>query len=231
MSFRSGISRERARKRRRFMGRVAVVLAVVGGLVVLGYTAYETGSELARLRVVELEKRTTELMQQVDDANGARARTQATLGEVQQSLDRLQKRYNNDVPAGPAAELFALIQGRISAGVPAARMTQVVRETAALRPCETRTVRKRFAIQAAGSRTPETVSMLEGLLQVSAMAGNDSKAVTVTVSPMWSDEPIVMTGLPARHDIVVNNAVLKLSVEASDLAGYASVILSTCGKV
>ena len=46
----------------------------------------------------------------------------------------------------------------------------------------------------------------------------------------WAAEPLKLTGLPAKQDIAINNAVLHLTVEASDLAGYATASLSVCGK-
>ena len=69
------------------------------------------------------------------------------------------------------------------------------------------------------------------MISVSASApGTDPRATSILVTPAWLSEPIRLEGLPARHDILVNNLVLKLTVEASDVAGFANAVLSGCGK-
>ena len=119
-------------------------------------------------------------------------------------------------------------------GIPPARLTQVLQDATATKPCETRSTRRRFAIVPAG-RPPEEVSLLDGLIQVSAStppgATEIAKTTTVLVSRAWLAEPLKLTGLPARQDITVNNLVLRLTVEPSDVAGYATATLSGCGKV
>ena len=57
-----------------------------------------------------------------------------------------------------------------------------------------------------------------------------AKAATVTISRAWSSQPIKVTGLPVRQAIPLNNAEMKLTVEASELRGYGTATLSLCGR-
>ena len=234
MAYTSGIRRERSRQRRRFAWRAVVWLLVAAGFIALGYAAYQTGTLLAQAQVSELDRRVVDLTAQLDLSRGETGRLQAGLSDARQAMAALQGRYDRDVPVGELAELFAITRERLGQSVPAPRLAQVLREAGPTRPCDTRTTRKRFGIQLPGRPTEEAASLLDGLIQVSAnlaSAGADpAKAVVTTVARAWAAEPLKLTGVPARQDIVINNVVLRLTVEASDLSGYLSATLSVCGK-
>ncbi len=234
MAFTSKISRDRSRRRRQFMGRATLWLAGIGVLGGLGYSAYQTGTMLAESRVVELERNLVTVTAQLETANQDKVRTLLSLADARQANQALQARYDSDVPKGEIADLFTVAKSRLAQGIPAPRLTQVLQDATATKPCETRTTRRRFAILPAG-RPPEDVSLLDGLVQVSAStppgATEIAKTATVLVTRAWLAEPLKLTGLPARQDITVNNLVLRLTVEASDVAGYATATLSGCGKV
>ncbi len=234
MAFTSKLSRDRSRRRRQFMGRATLWLLGLGVLGGLGYSAYQTGTMLAESRVVELERSLVTLSAQLETANLEKARVLAGLAEMRQADAALQARYDADVPKGELADLLAALRGRLAQGVPAARLGQVVQEAAAARPCETRLTRRRFAIVPAG-RAAEEVALLDGLVQVSAFvpvgATEFGRNVTVVVTRAWVAEPLKLAGLPARQEIAVNNLVMRLTVEPSDVAGYAIATLSGCGKV
>ncbi len=215
------------------MARAFVWLLVAAGIAALGWSAYQTGTVLAESRVTELTARVSELTAQRDGARTDNGRLQAALAEQRQAIATLQTRYDADVPKGDLAQLFALTRDRLAQNVPADRLAQLLREAAPVRPCDTRIVRKRFAIQAAG-RPEEAASLLEGMIQVTATiptAGADpARSAVIAVSRAWAAEPLKLTGLPAKQDIAVNNVVLHLTVEASDVAGFASASLSSCGR-
>lgn len=233
MAYRSGISRERSRKRRQLLWRATIWLAVAGVLGALGWSAYQTGSLLAESRVMELDRRVRDLSAQLDGTRSDNLRLQSALAEARQSNVALQSRYDSDVPKGEPAELFGITRDRLAQGVTAARLAQVLREAGPARPCETRVTRKRFGITV-GRAAEDAASLLDGLVQVSvsipAAGGDAARTAAVTVARAWAAEPLKLTGLPAKQDIAINNAVLHLTVEASDLAGYATASLSVCGK-
>ncbi len=234
MAFTSKISRDRSRRRRQFLGRASLWLLAIGVLGGLGYSAYQTGTMLAESRVGELERNLVSLTAQLETANQEKARGLVGLAEARQASQTLQTRYDADVPKGDLADLLAAVRGRLAQNVPAARLAQVVQDATATRSCDTRTTRKRFAIVPAG-RPSEEVSLLDGLIQVSASAPpgatENAKGATVLIARAWVAEPLKLTGLPARQDIAVNNLVMRLTVEPSDVAGFAVATLSGCGKI
>jgi hypothetical protein len=234
MAYTSGISRERSRRRRRSMRRLSVWLLVAAGLGALGYSAYQTGTVLAESRVTELERKVGDLTTQLAGARGESARFQTSLGSAEQSILALQRRYNSEVPTGDLADLFVIVRERLSQGVPTQRLAQVLRDAGPTRPCDTGATHKRFAIQLAGRETEEPALLLDGLVQVSATtSGINAEALrsaAVTVALAWAKEPLKLTGLPVRQDIAINNAMLRLTVDASEVPRYAVATLSTCGK-
>ncbi len=212
------------------MWRATVWLFIAGCIGALGWSAYQTGSVLAESRVTGLLGQVATLTAERDGARTDAGRFQALLSEQRAATATLQGRYDTDVPRGDLAQLFGLARDRLSGGLPAERLSQILREAAPTRSCEGRFTRRRFPIGQPG-RTEEGTTLLEGLIQVAVTApGTDLKAATVTVGRTWAAEPLKLTGLPAKQDIAINNLVLHLVVEPADLAGYAFATLSLCGK-
>ena len=234
MAYTSGIRRERSRKRKKFLWRATIALVIVGALWALGMSAYQTGTMLAESRLTEMTASLDNLTVQLSRVRDENARLQASLSEARQANVTLQGRYNSDVPAGEIAELFGITRERLGQGVNAARLAQVLREAGPTKACDTRAVRKRFPLTPAGRPPEDPATLLDGLIQVSAMqpAGTTdaAKAAAITVTRAWASEPLKLTGLPAKQDIVINNAVLRLTVEASEVSGFLTATLWTCGK-
>ena len=234
MALRSGFARQRARRRRQMLGRAALWAGVAAIFIGIGYSSYRSGTMLARLEVSGLEDEIRRLSSQVEGLRIENDRLRIDLSQARQSADGMKRRYDTDVPSGGMATLVTLMRERLAAGVREDRMAQVLRETENTRPCEGRMIRKRFAIQTAGQGTEESVSLLEGLIQVSASApagGEDpAKTATVTITRAWATQPIKVTGMPVRQAIPLNSAELRLTVEASELRGYGTATLHLCGR-
>ena len=234
MAYGNRLRGERTRRRQRVLVRAFLWLAgaaVIGGI---GYSSWLSGSVLAELETASLRKDVGRLTEQLATVRQDNEQLRADLAKAGQATDAIKRRYDTDVPAGRLAELVKLTRDRLADGVPDARIGQVLREVEAVKPCEGRFIRKRFAIQTAGQGTEDRVSLLEGLIQVSATAPANAddmaKSATVTILRAWATQPLTVTGLPVRHSIVLNNAELKLVAEPSDIRGYATVSLSLCGK-
>ena len=234
MVIRSGISRERARRRRRFLFRLTLWVAAVGVFVAIGYSSYRTGSVLAERKVTAQRAEIERLTGQVaaDKLDSDRLHTE--LARIQQTTAALQQRYDADVPRGSLATLVTILRQKQGAGINDDLIAQVLRQIYAPRTCDDRVVRRRFPITTKPPGPDDVVSFLDGLIQVSALmpAGGESlaKAAAVTISRAWVAEPIKVTGLPVQQVIMIYNTDLKLVVEASDLRGYAEASLSACGK-
>ena len=234
MVYTSGIRRERSRRRKQLIWRMSVGLFVAAGLLFLGYSAYQTGAILAQSRVTELARDVSDLTAQRDTARAETAGLQSSLAEAKRSNLELQNRYDADVPKGEIAAVVAIARERLGQGLPAQRLAQAMRDAAATRACEAGGTRRRFAVQPAGRAPAETASLLDGLVQVSATIpsanADPARSAAVAVTLARATEPLKMTGLPARQDITINNLVLHLTVEASEVSGYAVATLSTCSK-
>ena len=211
------------------MARAALWLAGASVFAAIGYSSYLSGSILAQQEVTTLQSEIGRLRIQLQTERTETDRLRMEVSETRLGSDALKRRYDTNVPAGGLAVLVGLVKDRLAAGVKEPRLGQVIRDAEAARPCEERVQRKRFAIADAG------VSFLDGLIQVSASApaGTEDlvKGATVTITRVWATQPIKVTGLPVYQVIAINNAELKLSVEASDLRGYVSASLSVCGRV
>ncbi len=234
MAIRSGISRERARRRRKFLFRVTLWVSVVGVFAAIGYSSYRTGSALAEREVTVQQAEIARLMAQVaaDKLNTERLHTD--LARMQQATATLQQRYDADVPGGSLAALVTILRQKQGTGINDDRIAQVLRQIDAPRACGERVVRRRFPITTKPPGPDDVASFLDGLIQVSASipAGADSsaKAAVVTIVRAWVAEPIKMIGLPVQQVVMIYNTDLKLVVEVSDLRGYAEASLSVCGK-
>lgn len=231
MSIGNRRSRDRRQRARRFVFRATKWVLVLAIFIGLGLWSYQTGLDLARAEVSGLQRRLDALGADTRALHATNARLEGELRQARQDNAALQRRYEQDVPRGAAAELFSLAQQRIGAGIPRERIEQVLRDAAPVIRCEARGTSRRFAI-AYGPRVPENAGfeLHDGLVRVSVSARNQtddlSRAATVVVT-VAGQEPVTLTGLPQRHPVVLGNAELTLSV-SSEIRGFATVALSGC---
>ena len=234
MAYQNRFARERKRQRAKFIGLIGTGLLAAGGLAGLGYAAWVAGSELAQVRTSNMETKKAQLAAERDAARAQAARADAAPPTLRQDNAAIQKRYDAEVPTGSMAEIYALVRQRLGAGVDQARLTALLRDAGPLQPCESRVLRKRHPIQVAPKDASDMAVFLDGLVGVAVAIPSAGAApkqtATVTIVTAWTEEPVKLTGLPARRDIVINNAVLRLAVDVSEVAGFASVALSVCGK-
>jgi hypothetical protein len=234
MAIRSGVRRERARRRRQLLLRLTVWLFAAGVFVAIGYSSYLTGRALAKREVVAQREEIDRLQSKVDADKSATEQLRADLTEAREATAALQRRYDADVPKGGLAALVAILRQKQGIGIKDDRIAQVLRQIDAPRPCIDKVTRRRFPIDTKAPGPDGAVSFLDGLVQVSASmpAGADgtAKSATVTISRAWAAEPIRLTGLPTQQVITIYNTDLNLVVEPSDLRGFAQASLSLCGK-
>jgi hypothetical protein len=234
MAYRSVSSRERSRRRWRLLWRGALLLGVIALFGLIGHYAYQTGTALARVEVIDLQAQIRRQAKQLQDQVAETDRLQKGLASVKEAADALQRRYDADVPSGALAGLVRVLQQKLAAGLAADQIAKAIGELEAPRPCAEHVTRKRFEIQAAGHGSEDAVTFLDGLIQVSATvrgASDDpAKPPTVTITRAWASQPIKATGLPVRQVISLDGMDLALTVEPSDLHGYLFASLSTCGK-
>ena len=231
MAIKSGIGRERARRRRKLLVRVAMVVAVLGIFVGIGFASYKSGSILAARQVIKQRWAIERLEEQVAAGQVTTDRLQAELSRSQLAVAALQQRYDANVPVGSTASLVTILRQKQAAGIKEERIAQVLRDLDAPIPCSAdKVARRRFPI---GTGTEEGTSFMDGLIQVSVVAPPNTdaaKAWVVTITRAWSPQPIKLTGLPAQQMIPLYNSALRLTVEPSDMKGFLTAALSTCPK-
>lgn len=232
MAIGSRRSRERRRRNAQIAARTAKWLIALGILAGLGFWSYQTGLDLARGEVSRLERRIETQAGEIRDLHARNATLEGELRQARADMAALQARYRRDVPAGDSAAIFSLAQARIAAGVPRARMEQVMRDAGPLRRCDARGTSRRFAI-AYGPRIPDSAGteLAEGLVRVAVGTASQSDDINRTaqvVVAVAGQEPQTFTGLPQRQVVVLGNAELALNV-TSDIRGFATAAITGCG--
>lgn len=232
MSIGSRRNRERRRRTGQIVLRLAKWTVMLAIFVGLGFWSYQSGLDLARSEVIELEGRFEALSGDARATYARNAQLEGELRQARESMAALQRRYERDVPTGDAAALFAMAQARIAAGVPQDRVAQLMRDAGPVRRCEGRATGRRFAV-AYGPRMPDNagIELLDGLVRVAVGAPNQAddlaRAASVVIT-VFGQDPVTLTGLPQRHAVVLGNAELTLNV-SSEIRGFATAALSTCG--
>lgn len=231
MAIGSRYSRERRKRRGQFLLRVAKWLLLLCVLLGLGAAAYRGGLELARLDVRELESRLDEVATEARGLHQRNATLESDLRQAREAIAAHQQRYQRDVPTGDAAALYALAQQRVAAGIPPARIEQVLRDAGPVHRCEARGSSRRFAI-AYGPRVPDNagIELLDGLVRVVVSAPDTATDLARTANVVVSlpgAEPRSLTGLPQRLPIALGNAELTLNV-VSEIRGFATATLTGC---
>lgn len=227
------IGTRRSRDRRRRTGRALLragqwlgVLAIFGGL---GYWSYQSGLDLARTEVTDLEERLDRLGADARGLRATNARLEDELRLARQEIGNLQRRYERDVPAGDAATLFRLAQQRVASGLPMERVQQVLRDAGPVRRCEGRGQNRRIQIITGPIPDEGGLALLDGLVRVAVgVAPNEdaTRAASVVVT-VAGQERQTFTGLPQRQVVTLGNVELALSV-TSELRGFATVSITNC---
>lgn len=232
MSIGSRRSRERRRRTGQLVLRLAKWLFMLAIFVGLGFWSYQSGLDLARSEVTVLEQRLERLSADTRTTYARNTQLEGELRQAREDMVALQRRYERDVPKGEAAQLFALAQARIAAGVSRERIEQIMRDAGPVRRCEGRATSRRFAV-AYGPRAPENagIELLDGLVHVMMRSDNQgddlTRSATVVVT-VFGQEPVTLTGLPQRVAVTLGNAELTLNV-SSEIRGFGTAAISTCG--
>lgn len=228
------IGTRRNRDRRRRTGRALLragqwlgVLAIFGGL---GYWSYQSGLDLARTEVTDLEERLDRLGADARGLRATNARLEDELRLARQEIGNLQRRYERDVPAGDAASLYRLAQQRIASGLSVDRVQQVMRDAGPVRRCEGRGQSRRFQIINGPIPDEAGIVLLDGLVRVAvgvAAPNEDPARAASVVVTVAGQERQTFTGLPQRQVVTLGNVELALSV-TSELRGFATVAITNC---
>lgn len=224
-------SRERARRRNAVLFRLAKWLVAIGIIIGIGYSSYESGLWLAERKVVGLRDELAAVTRKLEETERARDEAQARLAKANDEIRAGQRRYDTDVPTGAPADLLKLAKERLAAGVSAALLSDAMRAARPSTACEGRPITRRFALRAGAQSVPEdSTSFFDNLVGVTAALEPGDAGVTVTFTRP-NAPPVTATGkLPLRQSIFIDNLELRFTVAASDLRGYVTASVNSCGR-
>ncbi len=228
---------ERRRRRRRTIG----VLALLVGLVALAALAYESGSRLAQMETDALRAEIESQRRAIAALKRDLSATEARLRDSESRVREAEARYARDVPTGVARELFALVQERLSEGLPAERLSLVLRNATAGTKCEPELEIRRFLLATPLVRGGTTSVSFSGGIVVT---GEGVSARSPEGAPFaWFDpaQPVSIVAiqpggvrtetsgtLPLAFSIVRGATEHRFIVAASELRGFVQVTAERC---
>jgi len=237
-----GLRAGQARQRRQRRLKIATWLAVLAGLVGLGYAAYLTGGELARLEVRRLEAEVTESATRLAGLEERNRALEAAAAEAKRAEQTWRQRYEADVPAGPVKDLLARLQARLATGVRPERLALVIDAATNQPVCDGTPATKRFIV-----RTPlyrgahDVVSFADNAITVTAegqslqdgqgnpMAAFDPAApITATFATLGGKASTAAGPLPLHHSVIWGGAEHRFSIVPGETRGFVNVTAERC---
>ncbi len=236
-----GLRDARRAERRRRRARVFTFFAILGGLVVLGSLAYESGSRLAQVetdglrREIEQQRRTIASLQQ------QLAQTEALRQQAEGRVREWEARYASDVPTGTARELFLQLQQRLGEGLAPERLRLVLRNATDGTKCDATQETRRFLLATPLTRGGQTSVSFAGAIVVtgegqSARAPDGAPqawydpAAPVTIAAIQPGGGRTETAgqLPLAFSVVRGANEHRFMVTEADLRGFVSVTAERC---
>jgi hypothetical protein len=236
-----GLRDARRAERRRRRRRTVTVLLVLGGLVLLGALAYESGSRLAQLETdalrgeIDQQRRTIAALQQ------QLAQTEALRREAEARVREWEARYARDVPTGTARELFLKVQERLQGGLAPDRLALVLDNATDGTRCDPEQETRRFLLPTPLTRGGQTSVSFTGAIVVT---GEGQSARAPDGAPhAWFDpaQPVTIVAiqpggartetrgtLPVTFSVVRGANEHRFLVTESDLRGFVSVTAERC---
>lgn len=222
--------------------RVLRFFLVLGGLVALGAAAYQSGAELVRVEVAGLRE---EIRRQSATIASLNARINELDGARQAALAReaeTNTRYQREVPSGPGADLYKLLQTRIAEGLSAERIAFVIRNATAGDKCDNQPTTRRFQLRTPANRAASpSVGFDNSTVLVTGegeSATNDqgapfawfdpAKPVKMSFTLLGGQRSDVEGKLPLFHSVVRGNSELRFAVTEADLRGFVTVTADRC---
>lgn len=228
-----------ARRRRWRVIRFMITLAV---LVVLGVTAYRSGTFLAQRETARLQADVARLNSEVTRLSSEKAQAEEQMAASQKSEAEWRNRYETEVPTGEERALLESIREQTSKGADPARIAFLISTAAKERDCDAESVTKRFLPHtpiAVGAS--DAVTFAEGAIVVT---GEGESATDAAGNPeAWFDpgKPVTLrfiqaggaasdaTGmLPLQHSVVRGDSEYLFNIVAGERQGFVTIAAVRC---
>lgn len=237
-----GLRDSRAARKRRARRRFFLVVLFLGGLLALGWSAYQTGRELAKLEVKVLDEQVRNLTAELDQSRQRVATLEVENRRLALQGEQWQKRYDAEVPTGQDKELLALLQRQIADEVPVDRLRLMIDAAGLKLTCDDEPATKRFIVRTALYQgSDDTVNFGNGVVTVTAEGENatdpagkveawfdPAKEVTVTFTELGGRKTTASGRLPLHHSMIVGEHEFRFAVKTGERRGFVEVTADRC---
>lgn len=231
------------RRRRRQHLRLAGVrwLIACGAVIAVAAYAYQTGARLAQRDAAGRERQISALSARLAELESLLQAQQADLAAERSNAGEWRQRYERDVPAGEARELFQVLRSKIDAGVEPQRLRWILNQMEPRRDCNPHAEVRRIPVRTPTSRGTRTATEIAGGALSFTLEGSSAKdekgnpeswfdparPVTLRLTTR-AGKTIESEGiLPLQHAAVEGNREYRLSVFAGP-RGSVNVSLERC---
>jgi hypothetical protein len=240
-----GLRESQTHRRRQRRSRLLKWLFLLSCVTTGGVALYQLGATLAEAEIGQLREETSRLSTAAVEVERRNLNLVASAEQAKSEALEWQRRYERDVPQGPAQHLYSLVTGQLAAGVTEDRLAFLIRSAGKSRACANTPVTKRFLIQTPISRDANhpmgSVSFADNAVTVigegqSALdAANrpqawfdPAKPVTMLFSRLGGETSKATAKLPLHHSVVVGNHEYRFTVTAGDSRGFVNVTADRC---
>ncbi|WP_144183274.1 keratin [Elioraea rosea] len=236
-----GLRDARRAERRRRRARIVTFFAILGGLVLLGAFAYESGSRLAQVETDALRRDLDQQRRTIAALQQQLGQTEALRQQAEARVREWEARYGRDVPTGTARELFLQVQERLTEGLAPDRLKLVLRNATNGTKCDATQETRRFLLATPLARTGQTSVSFAGAIVVT---GEGQSARAPDGAPQaWYDPALPVTivaiqpgggrtetagQLPLTFSVVRGANEHRFLVTEADLRGFVNVTAERC---
>jgi regulator of replication initiation timing len=237
-----GLRQSRYHDRRRRRSRLFRWVLALGGLGALAAVTYTSGSELANRDVHRLEQEVAALSQQIEALRAQNARLAGDNGAAILREQDLRRRYEAEVPTGPARDLLALVDARLKEGVSAERIRFMLDAAAQKQACDGKPQTKRFIVQTPiSSGANASVGFANSAITVTAQGESASSAggapeawfdpakpVTLVFAALGGERVQASGVLPLHRSVVYNGDEYRFTATLAETRGFVTVTADRC---
>jgi hypothetical protein len=236
-----GLRDARRADRRRRRARLFAFFALLGGLVLLGTLAYQSGSRLAQVETDGLRREIEQQRRSIGALQQQLAQTEALRQQAEGRVSEWEARYARDVPTGTARELFMQVQQRLSGGLAPDRLRLVLQNATDGTKCDPGQETRRFLLATPLTRGGQTSVSFGGAIVVTG-EGQSARApdgapqawydpaapVTIVAIQPGGGRTETVGQLPLAFSVVRGANEHRFLVTEAELRGFVNVTAERC---
>lgn len=232
--------RDRQRRRRQAVWRVAKIFLQLGVVAAVGLFAYQFRIEQTVQREKSLQGEIEGLAHDKAELEQRNLSLQSMIANARLRTEEVERRLQQDAPTGPLRDLMLLARKRLEEGVAPQRLEFVISNASNTRDC-TPADGKRFMIRTPLTQGANTaVTFEDGKITVTGSGkpdhGDDDKTeawfdpdqpVTVYFTVIGGTQSTAEGMLPLHHSLVINNKEYRYTL-TEGAKGFVNIASDTC---